>query len=48
MKMLWNLNSKPDDLWCIVLQNKYGHDNDTNLRFFNPLVKLSDPKILHL
>jgi len=28
MKMLWNLNTKPDDLWCKVLLSKYGTNND--------------------
>jgi hypothetical protein len=31
MKMLWNMINKPDDLWCKVLYNKYGRNND--LRF---------------
>ena len=31
MKMLWNLNSKPDDLWCNVLYSKYGRNNDLSM-----------------
>jgi len=28
MKMLWNLITKPDDLWCKVLYSKYGRNKD--------------------
>ncbi|MCI03053.1 putative ribonuclease H protein, partial [Trifolium medium] len=28
MKMLWNLTTKLDDLWCRVLYSKYGRNND--------------------
>ncbi|MCH96047.1 ribonuclease H, partial [Trifolium medium] len=28
MKMLWNLIKNPNDLWCKVLYNKYGRNND--------------------
>jgi len=28
MKMLWNLINNPDELWCRVLINKYGRNND--------------------
>jgi hypothetical protein len=28
MKMLWNLTTKPKDLWCRVLYSKYGRNND--------------------
>jgi hypothetical protein len=28
MKMLWNMINKPDDIWCKVLYNKYGRNND--------------------
>jgi hypothetical protein len=28
MKMMWNLITKPNDLWCKVLYSKYGRNND--------------------
>ena len=28
MKMLWNLITKPNDLWCKVLYSKYGRNKD--------------------
>lgn len=28
MKMLWNLTTKPQDLWCQVLHSKYGRNQN--------------------
>ena len=28
LKMLWNLFTEPDDLWCKVLYSKYGRNKD--------------------